>query len=230
EAKVNSTIMDGILSGYDALSELLVIIEENKNENFDTELEIVSLEKIIQNIESGAIINETDVEIEEENEVEKDPYEMNDEELEKAFLNNSKKINEGNNSNISNAIAEVAPIEENENNDEIIVNLNSNEHKLQSKEDEKNSTKIINKISSTFASKTKDDKKQNNTLAEQTIRVEVERLDELLNLVSELVLGRNRLTQLNSDVSVQYEGSEISRNLGDTARQIDLLTKNYNLL
>ena len=88
---------------------------------------------------------------------------------------------------------------------------------------------IINKISSTFTKKSNDDKKQSNNVAEQTIRVEVERLDELLNLVSELVLGRNRLAQLNSDASVQYEGTEISRNLGDTARQIDLLTTELQL-
>ncbi|MCW8848617.1 MAG: chemotaxis protein CheA, partial [Melioribacteraceae bacterium] len=55
------------------------------------------------------------------------------------------------------------------------------------------------------------------------------RLDELLNLVSELVLGRNRLAQLNTDVSILYEGTEIARNLGDTARQIDLLTTELQL-
>ncbi|PID62486.1 MAG: hypothetical protein CR986_01595 [Ignavibacteriae bacterium] len=64
---------------------------------------------------------------------------------------------------------------------------------------------------------------------EQTIRVDVERLDELLNLVSELVLGRNRLAQLNNNVSVEYEGTEISRDLSDTARQIDLLTTELQL-
>lgn len=50
-----------------------------------------------------------------------------------------------------------------------------------------------------------------------------------MNLVSELVLGRNRLAQLNLDVSAAYEGTEISRNLGDTARQIDLLTTELQL-
>lgn len=45
EVKLNSAIMDGILSGYDALSELLVIVEENKNEEFDIEHEVKKLEK-----------------------------------------------------------------------------------------------------------------------------------------------------------------------------------------
>lgn len=43
------------------------------------------------------------------------------------------------------------------------------------------------------------------------------------------MLGRNRLAQLNSDVSMKYEGTEVSRNLADTARQIDLLTTELQL-
>ena len=84
-------------------------------------------------------------------------------------------------------------------------------------------------ISESIAKKQGDEKKQSGNGVEQTIRVDVERLDELLNLVSELVLGRNRLAQLNSDVSMKYEGTEVSRNLADTARQIDLLTTELQL-
>ncbi|MCB0748421.1 MAG: Hpt domain-containing protein, partial [Ignavibacteriae bacterium] len=227
EAKVSSTIMDGILSGYDALSELLVIIEENKNEEFETENEIKSLEKIIKNIESGEVIDTGSENNVEENEIVKDPYEMDEEELAQAFLNNNKKFMEDNSSNSFIKNEDVA-VTDNEHNEEKNIETTVVKSDLAI---EKNNKEKPNRNYSTekSASKTKDDKKQNNTLAEQTIRVEVERLDELLNLVSELVLGRNRLAQLNSDVSVQYEGTEISRNLGDTARQIDLLTTELQL-
>ena len=41
---------------------------------------------------------------------------------------------------------------------------------------------------------------------EQTIRVEVKRLDNLMNLIGELVLGKNRLLKIYDDVEERYEG------------------------
>lgn len=47
-------------------------------------------------------------------------------------------------------------------------------------------------------------KKQSNV--EQTIRVDVKRLDHLMNLIGELVLAKNRLIKINDDVEERYEG------------------------
>jgi len=58
----------------------------------------------------------------------------------------------------------------------------------------------------------------------ETIRVDVRRLDQLMNLVGELVLGRNRLLQLNSEIGVLHKGEEIAEQLDLTASRIDLLT------
>ncbi len=69
-----------------------------------------------------------------------------------------------------------------------------------------------------------------NKKTENTIRVDVERLDELLNIASELVLGRNRLAQVNSEVGLEYEGTKISRDLADAAKQIDLMTNELQLV
>ncbi len=60
--------------------------------------------------------------------------------------------------------------------------------------------------------------------ADTTIRVDVTRLDSLMNLVGELVLGRNRLTQIATQVAQQYEDLPISRGLSDTSAQIDFIT------
>lgn len=64
---------------------------------------------------------------------------------------------------------------------------------------------------------------------DNTIRVDVERLDELLNIVSELVLGRNRLAQVNSEMALEYEGSKLSRDLSEASKQIDLMTTELQL-
>jgi len=65
---------------------------------------------------------------------------------------------------------------------------------------------------------------------DSNIRVDVERLDELLNIVSELVLGRNQLQQVNSHIGLELEGTQIARELADAAKQIDLMTNELQLV
>lgn len=64
---------------------------------------------------------------------------------------------------------------------------------------------------------------------DNTIRVDVERLDDLLNIVSELVLGRNRLAQVNTEVALEHEGTKFSRDLSEASKQIDLMTTELQL-
>lgn len=66
--------------------------------------------------------------------------------------------------------------------------------------------------------------------ADNTIRVDVEKLDELLNMVSELVLGRNRLAQINIDVSREFEGTQLARELEETTKLIDMMTNELQQL
>ena len=51
---------------------------------------------------------------------------------------------------------------------------------------------------------------------EQTIRVEVKRLDHLMNLIGELVLGKNRLLKIYDDVEERYEGEKFLEEDGPT--------------
>ncbi|MCB0750632.1 MAG: chemotaxis protein CheA, partial [Ignavibacteriae bacterium] len=244
EVLLNSSIMDGILNGYDSLGELLTIVENDRNEDYDTDNIIANLETILSQMESGnfsdqeddnneiveeeIIENNEELEVENNEEFEFEFDDFDEAEIEKAFLENSKKINSSNKSNLrittDNVVTEVPQKEANQSknsNEEIELDLSKKSKKVESKQpvvkkDQSESKKTIENI-------------QAKATVEQTIRVDVERLDELLNLVSELVLGRNRLAQLNLDVSAAYEGTEISRNLGDTARQIDLLTTELQL-
>lgn len=57
-----------------------------------------------------------------------------------------------------------------------------------------------------------------------TIRVDVQRLDHLMNLVGELVLGRNRLNQISEELNEKYEGTKTAKDLNDTYTQIDFIT------
>jgi two-component system chemotaxis sensor kinase CheA len=71
---------------------------------------------------------------------------------------------------------------------------------------------------------------QNSKAIDKTIRVDIERLDELLNITSELVLGRNRLLQVNTEVSSDYEGTKLSHDLLDTTKQIDYMINELQLI
>jgi len=57
-----------------------------------------------------------------------------------------------------------------------------------------------------------------------TIRVDVGRLDALMNLVGELVLERNRLSQIAFELTQDNESMALARELATTSAQIDFVT------
>jgi len=64
---------------------------------------------------------------------------------------------------------------------------------------------------------------------EQTIRVEVKRLDHLMNLIGELVLGKNRLIQIYDDVEERYEGEKFLEELNQVVSQLSIITTDVQL-
>ncbi len=59
---------------------------------------------------------------------------------------------------------------------------------------------------------------------EQTIRVDVERLDTVMNLVGELVLGRNQITQIGSELEKRYRSDNNVQNLAEAMARIKIIT------
>ena len=59
---------------------------------------------------------------------------------------------------------------------------------------------------------------------EQSIRVGINRLDSLMNIVSELVLGRNRLIQVGKYFEEKYESESMTKSLTELSDSFDLLT------
>lgn len=71
---------------------------------------------------------------------------------------------------------------------------------------------------------------QTASVQENTIRVDVDRLDDLLDIVSEIVLGRNRLSQVNSKFAIENEGTTFSKDFGEVTKQMDLMTTELQLV
>ncbi|MCX7875662.1 MAG: chemotaxis protein CheA [Melioribacteraceae bacterium] len=85
----------------------------------------------------------------------------------------------------------------------------------------KTETKNVDKIEKAASS---------NATKENTIRVDVDRLDSLLDIVSELVLGRNRLSQINTQFSREFEGNKYTKDFEEVTKQIDLMTTELQLV
>lgn len=165
EAKLSSSLMDGIILGYDTIKELLLVIENDKNEEIEVEDVIAKLVSLYENINSP------------------DQPEINSEIqiTEEALIGQS-------------------------------VTTDENKSVSPSKE---NSIRQVH---------------HENKKADNSIRVDIDRLDALLNIASEIVLGRNRLAQLNSQYSLENEGSVFAKDLGDATKQIDLMTSELQLV
>ncbi len=71
--------------------------------------------------------------------------------------------------------------------------------------------------------------KGNVTTVEQTIRVDVKRLDHLMNLIGELVLAKNRLIKINVDVEERYEGEEFLEELNQVVSIVSLVTTDLQI-
>ena len=71
--------------------------------------------------------------------------------------------------------------------------------------------------------------KKSKPIVEQTIRVDVQRLDDLMNLVGELVLGKNRLVSVAQKADEKFSGDEVVEELGEVANQITLVTTDLQM-
>ncbi|GAA9660161.1 chemotaxis histidine kinase/response regulator CheAY2 [Helicobacter pylori] len=64
---------------------------------------------------------------------------------------------------------------------------------------------------------------------EQTVRVDVRRLDHLMNLIGELVLGKNRLIRIYNDVEERYDGEKFLEELNQVVSSISAVTTDLQL-
>lgn len=73
------------------------------------------------------------------------------------------------------------------------------------------------------------DERAPTTSVEQTVRVDVKRLDHLMNLIGELVLGKNRLIKIYSDVEERYDGEKFLEELNQVVASISSVTTDVQL-
>lgn len=236
EAKVNGGIMDGILHAYDTLRQLLSVIESRKNEDCNIENSVKELKAIIEDLEKGGTGDVKVSAAKSKTETKKVIVNKTASKKETPKKNNAKKVSTKKTN--SKKVSKKNEIEENEElekeivfeeelsePDEIIQNIELKD--ITEEEHEEVAEEVLAK--SENSSQQNESNNSSSKKGENSIRVDVERLDELLNFVQELVLGRNRLSQINHEAGLEYEGSKLARDLAETSRHIDLMTTELQL-
>ena len=207
EVKLNAGIMDGILMAFDNIKALVADIAGEQKADVPVEETIAALLQILQLMEKEKA--ET-IAVKEEVSQEGD-YEFSAEELK--------------------LIAELQDEDDEQPNEAVEIeksdltsgNQQSIETQSQNKPIEPE-VKLPVQANQNAAANSAGKK------SEDTIRVDIKRLDELLNIVSELVLGRNRLTQVNSEALLEYSGTKLSRDLSEAVKLIDIMTNELQLV
>ena len=210
EAKLNSGVMDSILLAYDKLRELLISIENKLNEDVDIEEALDNLTDTLDALENNKEIKPKEEPQKEKSKTKTRKSKKSSKEL-KVKENNEQEfvMAAQTDSNEPVNVEEIADDIEEDTEEEV---KGSNENS-----GIKNEKNIVEKL--------KEIKQKDNT-----IRVDIERLDELLNIASELVLGRNRLAQVNSEFTLEHEGTKLARDLAEATRQIDLMMNELQLV
>ncbi len=247
EIKITPDIMDVVLRSIDLMKTLLVTIRDTGSDtNNGKENEIEEAVKQLQAITSQNLEG-----AKETSGAKEAPQKENKEEAKGEIKENKAKAPTAENSASDNPLADEPDLdyanmsaEEVEAEIERLLNKRQEadkERRAQKKQEAKQEvtpTKETPKTETPKAPKTetkakaKADTEENKAPSigvEQTVRVDVRRLDHLMNLIGELVLGKNRLIRIYSDVEERYDGEKFLEELNQVVSSISAVTTDLQL-
>ncbi len=236
ELKITPEIMDVILESVDAMKAILEYIRDNGDDS-SPDVEIDSIVKKLDAIVNGNVSNSSsEKENEEESKTvggmnledinpdnldELDLSSLSPEELDQVL---DKLVEDMNTSPEEEGIEEVNEISEE--NEEVQKEETPSEPK---KEENNVPAKKETSTQMTKENQKKELQKKIVSTKEQTIRVDVKRLDQLMNLIGELVLAKNRLIKIYNDVEERYEGEKFLEELNQVVSSISIVTTDLQI-
>ncbi|OOP89661.1 chemotaxis protein CheA [Helicobacter pylori] len=245
EIKITPDIMDVVLRSIDLMKTLLVTIRDTGSDtNNGKENEIEEVVKKLQAITSQNLEGAKE-------RTKETPQKENKEEAKEENKENKAKAPTAENPASDNPLADEPDLdyanmsaEEVEAEIERLLNKRQEadkERRAQKKQEAKQEvtpTKETPKTETPKAPKTetkakaKADTEENKAPSigvEQTVRVDVRRLDHLMNLIGELVLGKNRLIRIYGDVEERYDGEKFLEELNQVVSSISAVTTDLQL-
>ncbi|GAA8942299.1 chemotaxis histidine kinase/response regulator CheAY2 [Helicobacter pylori] len=247
EIKITPDIMDVVLRSIDLMKTLLVTIRDTGSDtNNGKENEIEEAVKQLQAITSQNLEG-----TKETSGTKEAPQKENKEEAKEENKENKAKAPTAENTSSDNPLANEPDLdytnmsaEEVEAEIERLLNKRQEadkERRAQKKQEAKQEvaptketpkTEIPKAPKTETKAKAKADTEENKAPSigvEQTVRVDVRRLDHLMNLIGELVLGKNRLIRIYSDVEERYDGEKFLEELNQVVSSISAVTTDLQL-
>ncbi|GAA8516023.1 chemotaxis histidine kinase/response regulator CheAY2 [Helicobacter pylori] len=247
EIKITPDIMDVVLRSIDLMKTLLVTIRDTGSDtNNGKENEIEEAVKQLQAITSQNLEGAKEG-------TKEAPKKESQEEAKKENQENKAKAPTAENSASDNPLADEPDLdytnmstEEVEAEIERLLNKRQEadkERRAQKKQEAKPKQEVAPKIETPKTetpkapktetkAKAKADTEENKAPSigvEQTVRVDVRRLDHLMNLIGELVLGKNRLIRIYGDVEERYDGEKFLEELNQVVSSISAVTTDLQL-
>ncbi|WQS15225.1 chemotaxis histidine kinase/response regulator CheAY2 [Helicobacter pylori] len=242
EIKITPDIMDVVLRSIDLMKTLLVTIRDTGSDtNNGKENEIEEAVKQLQAITSQNLEGAKEG-------TKEAPQKENKEEAKEENKENKAKAPTAENTSSDNPLADEPDLdytnmsaEEVEAEIERLLNKRQEadkERRAQKKQEAKPKQEVTPTKETPKAPKTetkakaKADTEENKAPSigvEQTVRVDVRRLDHLMNLIGELVLGKNRLIRIYSDVEERYDGEKFLEELNQVVSSISAVTTDLQL-
>ncbi len=246
EIKITPDIMDVVLRSIDLMKTLLVTIRDTGSDtNNGKENEIEEAVKQLQAITSQNLEGAKEGTKEAP---QKENKEENKEETKEENKENKAKVPTAKNPASDNPLADEPDLdytnmsaEEVEAEIERLLNKRQEadkERRAQKKQEAKPKQEVAPKTETPKTPKTetkakaKADTEENKAPSigvEQTVRVDVRRLDHLMNLIGELVLGKNRLIRIYGDVEERYDGEKFLEELNQVVSSISAVTTDLQL-
>ncbi|MGN8284748.1 chemotaxis histidine kinase/response regulator CheAY2 [Helicobacter pylori] len=249
EIKITPDIMDVVLRSIDLMKTLLVTIRDTGSDtNNGKENEIEEAVKQLQAITSQNL--EGAKETSGTKEAPKEVKEENKEEAKEENKENKAKAPTAENPASDNPLADEPDLdyanmsaEEVEAEIERLLNKRQEadkERRAQKKQEDqakpkqevapaKETPKVLKTETKAKAKADTEENKAPSIGVEQTVRVDVRRLDHLMNLIGELVLGKNRLIRIYSDVEERYDGEKFLEELNQVVSSISAVTTDLQL-
>jgi len=250
ELKITPDIMDVILESVDMMKALLENIRDTGSDVTDSinidpvvaKLDAISQGKALDEVsiedtnsnESSSKASEDveEVEVADEDELTEEDYaNMSPEEIEAEIERLIQKRAEEDRKR-----REAKKKQQSQNEDNKPSSEEQKEKSSEEQKEEQEQKKDITPTQSTQPAKKEsksDDKKavpaKKVSTVEQTIRVDVNRLDNLMNLIGELVLSKNRLIKIYNDVEERYEGEHFLDELNQVVSSISIVTTDLQI-
>jgi two-component system chemotaxis sensor kinase CheA len=238
EITLNSEMMDTILSSVDKAKSIIEIIKEGADaEAVDIEDNIKALSKFLDEnpeLSDEELIEAQKEEIEEEEIEQFAEGDLEEDEDEKPKEKKSDEEIEAEIERLLQQRMEEDKRKREEKKKKMATQNQQKEKAKEEKEEEKKDSEIKEeKTKQETANKPKQNTpaaaKKSKPVIEQTIRVDVNRLDDLMNLVGELVLGKNRLVSVAQKAEEKFEGDDVVEELSGVASQITLVTTDLQM-